>query len=75
MADTLIVFFPHRRNPDGCFDSICLICFATIETAKTARDLRGNEKKHVCNPFTLSQRVFDRSVMERIKSPLTGWRD
>jgi hypothetical protein len=75
MADTLIVFFPHRRNPDGCFDSICLTCFATIGTAKTARDLRGDEKNHVCNPSTLSQRAFDRSVIERIKRPLIGWRD
>jgi hypothetical protein len=72
MADRLIVFYPQRRTPDGRFDSICLTCFATITTATTERELLKNQKRHVCNPVTLSQRVFDRSVMERIKSPLTG---
>jgi len=51
--------FPHRRNRDGSFDSICLKCLLTIATARTEVELARYEKYHVCNPSILSQRAFD----------------
>jgi hypothetical protein len=35
MVLTLPPFFPHRRNRDGSFDSICLKCLLTIGNART----------------------------------------
>jgi hypothetical protein len=52
-------FFPHRRNPNGSFDSICLECSLTIANARTEAELERYDKDHVCNPSILSQRVFD----------------
>jgi hypothetical protein len=60
MADKLISFRPHRKNRDGSYDSICLVCFATIASARREEDLRGPEKSHVCRPATLKQQAFDR---------------
>ena len=51
--------FPHRRNGDSSFDSICLKCLLTIATARTEVELARYEKYHVCNPSILSQRAFD----------------
>jgi hypothetical protein len=65
MADKLIVFYPHRRNRDGSFDSICLNCFATLATAKTEADLLELDKRHICQPATVSQRAFDRKLLQK----------
>lgn len=43
-----IPFFPHRRNRDGTFNSICLICLATVASDKTVEELRELDKQHVC---------------------------
>jgi hypothetical protein len=61
MVLTLPPFFPHRRNRDGSFDSICLKCLLTIANARTEADLAKYEKYHVCNPSVLSQQAFDRA--------------
>ena len=61
MALTLPPFFPHRRNRDGSFDSICLKCLLTIANARNEADLEKHEKYHVCNSSILSQRAFDRA--------------
>ena len=60
MVLTLPPFFPHRRNRDGSFDSICLKCLLTIANARTEADLAKHDKYHVCNPSILSQPAFDR---------------
>jgi hypothetical protein len=60
MVLTLPPFFPHRRNRDGSFDSICLKCLLTAN-ARTEADLAKHDKYHVCNPSILSQRAFDRT--------------
>jgi hypothetical protein len=57
MADKPIVFYPHRNNKDGSFDSICLGCLLTIATAGTEADLVTFEDKHVCNQTISLQRV------------------
>jgi hypothetical protein len=49
-------FFPHRRNPDGTFNSICLSCLETIAAHKTEEELKDLDKQHVCNATSLSER-------------------
>jgi hypothetical protein len=65
MADTLITFYPHRRNRDGSFDSICFTCFATVVYAKSEAELVEYDRNHVCLPSTVSQLAFNRKVLER----------
>jgi hypothetical protein len=48
--------FPHRRNRDGSFDSICGICFATVGSAATERELEPMEMKHVCQGMPVVRR-------------------
>jgi hypothetical protein len=50
--------FPHRRNKDGTFDSICLKCLLTIANARIEADLAKCEKYHVCIPSILLQRLL-----------------
>ena len=42
--------FPHRKNADGSWDSICSKCFRTVATAKRESSLRDAEASHVCVP-------------------------
>jgi len=49
-------FFPHRRNPDGSFDSICLDCLLTIASRQTEDELIAAERAHVCKTSLLSKR-------------------
>jgi hypothetical protein len=42
-------FFPHRRNRDGSYDSICLNCLATVGTG-TQEELVKRDEEHVCDP-------------------------
>jgi hypothetical protein len=48
-------FFPHRRNRDGSYDSICLTCFATVGSG-THEELVKYDKEHVCEPSRVAQR-------------------
>jgi len=59
-----VIFYPHRRNRNGSFDSICLTCFATIANAETELELLEHERRHFCKPSTVSQRAFDRRILE-----------
>jgi hypothetical protein len=56
MAFQTAPFFPHRRNKDGSFDSICLKCFATVASHMTQEELKELDKTHVCTDSLLSQR-------------------
>jgi hypothetical protein len=49
MDDTKMPFFPHRLNPDGTYDSICLKCFATIARCLTSEELNAYDVAHSCN--------------------------
>jgi hypothetical protein len=49
-------FFPHRRNKDGSFNSICLKCFATVASHMTEEELKDQDKNHVCVKSVLSER-------------------
>ena len=52
--------FPHRRNEDGSFDSICHRCFRTIGREKEEEKLRAAELKHVYEDLDLSFLVDER---------------
>jgi hypothetical protein len=67
MADKLIAFYPHRHNKDGSYDSICLTCFATVSTARTEPELVAHDIKHICEPWNISQRLFDRTLLAKLK--------
>jgi len=56
MAGKPLPFFPHRQNPDGSFDSICLRCFATVATAMDVRQLHSYDKNHVCDATSIAHR-------------------
>jgi len=55
-------FFPHRRNPDGTLNSICLSCLETIASHKTEEELKELDKQHVCSTKTYSHRETEASV-------------
>jgi hypothetical protein len=48
--------YPHRRNHDGSFDSICPTCFATIGHTKSERELADAEQNHSCEQAFLEGR-------------------
>jgi hypothetical protein len=48
--------YPHRRNRDGTWDSICKKCFLTVAHCKTESELAASEKTHVCNSSYLADR-------------------
>lgn len=41
--------FPHRKNLDGSYDSICRLCFKTVGTHKFEQQLTQQEKSHICD--------------------------
>lgn len=49
MEKTLFKDFPHRRNWDGTFDSICPSCFVTVTTKNSESELAAAEAAHVCD--------------------------
>jgi hypothetical protein len=56
MANNVLTQYPHRRERDGLFDSICPTCFATVVRSKPEADMAELEKAHVCNPAFLAER-------------------
>jgi hypothetical protein len=48
--------FPHRRDRDGLYDSICPNCFATVARSKPEAEMAELEKAHVCNTSYLAER-------------------
>jgi hypothetical protein len=43
-------WFPHRHNRNGSWDSIYVVCFATVATAVVEAELSAEEAAHVCDP-------------------------
>jgi hypothetical protein len=59
-----ILRFPHRRNQDGTYDSICSSCFMTIATREVEAELAQDEAAHSCNgEASLGLRSFDREPL------------
>jgi hypothetical protein len=40
--------FPHRKNPDGTYDSVCPWCYQTVDRQLVEADLHAQEILHVC---------------------------
>jgi len=49
--------YPHRRNKDGSYDSICLTCFLTVSHASAEAELTEQEMAHECPVTLLSKRA------------------
>jgi hypothetical protein len=45
--------FKHRHNQDGSFDSICPLCFRTIDTRLRQEELDQDESSHICDAVDL----------------------
>jgi hypothetical protein len=54
---TVSRIYPHRRNKDGSYDSICLTCFLTVSHAKTEAELKEQDMAHVCGVTLISKRA------------------
>jgi hypothetical protein len=48
--------YPHRRNSDGTWDSICKHRFLTIAHCKTEGELAEGENTHLCDSALLADR-------------------
>jgi hypothetical protein len=48
VAEPVPAAFPHRRNKDGTFNSICPVCFRTVATRLLEYQLATKERNHVC---------------------------
>lgn len=48
-------FYPHRKNRDGSFDSICTMCYQTIATGSCESHLQAVEDVHMCEPLRKSR--------------------
>ena len=47
--------FPHRKNHDGTYDSICPVCAVTVASKANEDELFVYERKHVCDPNRLGR--------------------
>jgi hypothetical protein len=50
--------FPHRKNFNGSFDSICRKCLVTIATSLNETDLLEAEAAHVCSGLDLKRLLY-----------------
>ena len=55
-------FFPHRRNPDGTYNSICLNCLEMVALNKTEDDLKKLDKRHICKTASMLGQKPERSA-------------
>ena len=62
MAALLRPHFPHRKNDDGSFDSICSVCYATVASADNESELPPHESMHKCDPVRMYQASQGRSL-------------
>jgi hypothetical protein len=59
---TPATFYPHKRNKDGSYESVCMNCFQTVGTSQSEEELTELDKAHTCSPSPLSQRGTRRPV-------------
>jgi hypothetical protein len=48
--------YPHRRNDDGSYDSICTSCYATVASSWSEGELAEHEGAHTCDSALLAER-------------------
>lgn len=44
-----IRYFPHRKNGDGTYDSICMACSQTVAQGVEEHELAEENRRHVCS--------------------------
>jgi hypothetical protein len=49
MTSLVVSRFPHWRNSDGSFDSICAECMETVDIQSSEEDLQHAEDRHICS--------------------------
>ena len=58
--------YPHRRNWDKSYDSICPRCYRTIANRRDEMELAEEERGHVCEMWRLEMlRIRERPVHAR----------
>jgi hypothetical protein len=50
MVDVKRSEIPHRIRPDGMYESICILCLATVASANSLEELHARHEGHVCRP-------------------------
>jgi hypothetical protein len=60
MQPKITKHYAYRRNADNTIDSICLICFLTVATAKNESLLSEAERSHKCrgDSFLAAERAI-----------------
>jgi hypothetical protein len=56
MTDTGKDLYYRKCSANGCFGSMCLVCFVTIAYAWDEIELAVLERDHVCEPAFLAER-------------------
>jgi hypothetical protein len=67
MAAEPNTFYPHRRNRDGTFDSICPQCFRTIANTETEAELLAYDRVHVCEYWGVPRRALNPGTIVKMK--------
>jgi hypothetical protein len=55
--------FSYRHNPDGTWDSICLLCYMTAASTPREDELQALERLHICSPMGASETVLRDTLM------------
>jgi hypothetical protein len=55
VAEPLGYIFPHKRDLDGIYKSICPLCFKTVASGPKEDDLAATEAAHVCLGLDLNE--------------------
>jgi hypothetical protein len=62
--------FPHRRDRDGLYHSICPACFATVARSMPEAELAELERAHVCTRSSLMRLVLNDVRRDRLPNEL-----
>jgi hypothetical protein len=49
MDDVEVMDLPHRINADGIYESICILCLATVAQGRSLEELRSRHQDHICD--------------------------
>jgi len=54
--------YPHRKNDDGTYDSICPYCIRTVGSSDSESALAFHEQNHLSDPDDIREMGGTRSV-------------
>jgi hypothetical protein len=58
--------FPHRKNQDGSWDTICTVCFCTVATRPHESALAQEEAAHICPHLARPEVVSAESLIQKV---------